>query len=58
LDRVGDPLVGGISDAPDSDRRGGGSQDRDPERADKYDEGHRKSLTIGEDSAGIYDLKR
>jgi hypothetical protein len=35
LDRVGDPLVGGVSDAPDSDRGSGGSQDRDPKRADK-----------------------
>jgi hypothetical protein len=58
LDRVGDPLVGGISDAPDCDRRSGSSQDRDPERADKYDEGHRKLLTIGDESAGIYGLKR
>jgi hypothetical protein len=58
LDRVGDPLVGGISDAPDCDGRTGSSQDRDPERADKYNEGHRKFLTIGEDSVGIYGLKR
>jgi small subunit ribosomal protein S12 len=58
LDRVGDPLVGGISDAPDCDGRGRSGQDRDPKRADKYDKGHRKFLTIGEESAGIYGLKR
>jgi hypothetical protein len=58
LDRVGDPLIGGISDAPDCDRRSGGSQNRDPERAGKYDEGHRKLLTIGDESVGIYGLKR